>query len=116
MEFMWGDVQMNVVESTYNPPFAKPVISEIMILPAIGDTNAASIIQQGGRERYRAGFDGYFLTKAECDALMADYTFMTERIWTGADGESMLMVIEELTPFKRTVKGLFEFTIKLVEA
>lgn len=112
----WGTTELNIIKDSYLPPFAKVKLNIINILPGAENTAPASVLQQGGRERYQVQFSGFVRCYAEYQALLTDYINMTERTFEGADGFSMTMIISDFQPGKRTLFPLkIEYSITLME-
>ncbi len=112
----WGLTELNVIKDTYTPPVARPKLNVIGILPGADNTAPASVIQQGGRERYQVSFVGYMRTYAEYEVLHNDYINLTPRVFEGAYGFVQTMIISDLQPGKRNLKpAIIEYTITLME-
>ena len=111
--FTWGSTNLNVVPNAYNPPHTSNGLVEINILPD-GTTNPASVIQQAGRGRMRANFEGFTRSYSDYKSLRDDYIALTQR--TFADGnESLTMIINELSPATLIFSDKWEYTITLLE-
>lgn len=115
MAYTWGSTTLKVAKNSYAPLFANNGIVEINILPD-SSGNAASILQQGGRNRKRISLSGYG-TEAEYYALLTDYYAATSRVFTDTDGNTLTSVIEALSA-TREDNGLYPYvySITLVEA
>lgn len=112
----WGTTELNVIKDTYVPPYAKAQLNIINILPGADNTAPASVLQQGGRERYQLSFSGFVRSYAEYQALLEDHINMIERTFEGADGFSMTMIISDFQPGNRTLFPLkIEYSVKLIE-
>lgn len=109
--YTWGSIDLLVAKGSYNPPSASNGITEIKILPD-SSGNAASVLQQGGRERKRASFKGY-ATELNYKSLETDYYATTERTFTDIDNNSFVAAIESFNAVK---KGeYYEYSITLLE-
>ncbi|MDF2881671.1 MAG: hypothetical protein K0R54_2228 [Clostridiaceae bacterium] len=112
----WGTTELNVIKDSYIPPFAKPKLNVIEILPGADNTAPSSIIQQGGRGRYQVSFNGFVRNNTEYQALLDDTINLTERTFDGADGFTMNMIISDFTPTKRSLFPLkIEYSMTLME-
>lgn len=112
----WGNTELNVIKNTYTPPVAKPKLNVIEILLGVDNTAPASVIQQGGRERYQVSFAGWVKTYAEYETLLEDYINLTPRTFEGGYGFTQTMVITDLQPGKRNlIPAIIEYTITLLE-
>jgi len=113
MPYLWGSTVLKITPGTYKPPHSENGLVVIEILPD-GTTNPASVIQQAGRSRAVANFDGFTRSYADYKALHDDYIALTER--TFADGnESLTMIISELSPATMVINGKWEYSITLME-
>lgn len=112
----WGTTNLNIIKDSYIPPFAKSNLNIINILPGADNTIPASVIQQGGRDRYQVSFDGFIRNYTDYKALQDDHINMTSRTFTGADGFSTSMIISDFKPGRRTLFPLkLEYSITLME-
>lgn len=112
----WGTTELNIIKDSYTPPYAKTQLNVINILPGADNTAPASVIQQGGRERYQVTFSGFVRSYAEYQALLNDHINMNERTFGGADGFSMTMIISNFQPGNRKLFPLkIEYSITLLE-
>lgn len=100
----WGDTKLNIIKDSYIPPHAETVFTDIPLIPTPGDfSEPASIVQQGGRGRYKTQFSGFVKTYAEYQALENDYLGGVVKVFDGADGFSMDMFIFDIKPTRRSL-------------
>lgn len=112
----WGATKLNVVKDTYTPPVSLAKLNTIDLLPGLDNITPASVIQQGGRERYQVSFSGWANTYAEYEELLNDHINLTPRVFEGAYGFSQMMIISDLQPGKRNlIPAIIEYSITLVE-
>lgn len=111
--FTWGITTLKVVPGTYNPPHCENGLTEINILPDASG-NLASVMQQAGRGRYRASFDGFTSSYAAYKALLNDSIAQTERVFVDGN-ETLTMTIESLSPATMVIDGKWEYSITLME-
>jgi hypothetical protein len=109
--YTWGTMDLLVAKGSYNPPTASNGITEIKILPDASG-NAASVLQQGGRDRKRASFKGYAL-ETDYKLLETDYYAAAERTFTDIDNNSFTAAIESFNADKNG--EYYEYSITLVE-
>lgn len=114
--FKWGSTEIKVLRDTYIPPYAETVLTEIHLIPAADNLDPQTVIQQGGRGRYRVNFSASVSTYTEYQALMDDYINQTQRTFVGADGYSENMTISALSQAARKLYPTrFEISMTLVE-
>lgn len=100
----WGNTQLNVIKDSYIPPHAETVFTDIPLISVPGDfSEPASIVQQGGRGRYKTQFSGFVRIYAEYQALEDDYLGGVKRVFDGADGFNMEMFIFDIKPTGRSL-------------
>lgn len=113
----WGTTELNIIKDSYMPPYAESKLNVIGILPGLGNTTPANILQQGGRGRYQVSFDGFVRSYSDYQALLTDALNMTERTFYGADDFEMTMIISEIQPKGRTLFPLkIDYSITMMEA
>ncbi len=111
----WGTQTINILQDSYAGPVADAGIVEIDILP--GGEGPASVIQQGGRRRKTASWDGW-ATKTDVDDLLDDYYGGTAKTFTAADGTSFLAVIQSISYRPTQLSGgtFYIYSISILEA
>lgn len=109
----WGNTTLKVKPGTYSPLHCTNGLVEIEIL---SDTSGdpATVLQQAGRGRKRASFEGFTFAYADYEDLHDDYLALTERTFTGPEG-SLTMIISELSPATMVVNGKWEYSVTLME-
>lgn len=114
--FMWGDKDLIVSDGTYIPPHATVDLEEIEVIKGLDNTTPNSVLQQGGRNRIEASFQGLLFSFEELNAFYDDDIAKTERTFTDPYGLSLNMIIKEFAIGKWKHNQEFEYTIKLLEA
>ena len=116
MPMTWGSTDITCYVHTYRPPVAGSGIVELQLLPNPADPDAVcSILQQTGRTRKRAYWEGYVRDIADYESLLADHLNAMTRTFVGPDGTSLSCIIEsiEVTFIQ---DDLINYSITLVEA
>lgn len=111
--YTWGSTALLVAKNSYKPPQAENGLSEIKILPDTSG-NPASVVQQGGRARKRASFEGYATESGYC-ALLTDYYAATSRTFTDLDGNALTAVIENISSVRENSPYPYKYSITLME-
>lgn len=111
----WGSTEINHYWGTYRPPYAEAGINEITILAAPGASTPATVLQQNGRSRKRASWEGFTTSLADYNSLQDDKLAATTRTFTGAGGETLSAIIESLSE-PEYYDGMINYSLTLVEA
>ena len=114
MAFSWGATALKVIPGSYSPPHVNSNLVLIDLIPGT-DGAAKPIIQQGGYDRAKAGFDSFVTSYTDYSSLLADYKAATER--TYADGTySGTMIISYLSEAIEEVPGRkWTYSIQFME-
>lgn len=103
MAHTWGSTTLKVTPGTYSPPHANSNLVLIDLIPGT-DGAAKPIIQQGGYDRLKAGFDSFVTSYTDYSSLLADYKAATERSY-GDGTYSGTMIISYLSEAIEEVPG-----------
>ena len=110
----WGDTKLKIMSNSYLPSYTEMHFTEIPTIPSF-DNTSKPILQQGGRSRRRVRFVGFVKTWQEYLDLENDYLQSIEKEFTGPEGDSQMMIIELLRPYRRTFPVGYEYEISLLE-
>jgi len=113
--YLWGEKILKIEPGSYSPPHAIKQREIIDILPGADSVTANSIIQDGGRERYRTAMNGFCTSYAEYLDLYTDYMASVSRVFTGPDGETLTAMIYELSEPTREMYMKYNYSITLME-
>jgi len=113
--YKWGDKTLMIEPGSYNPPYAPKQREIIDIIPGADLTRSNSVMQDGGRERYRVAMKGFCNTYAEYLELYTDYMASITRVFIGPDSETLTALIYELSEPSREMYKKFTYSITLME-
>jgi len=113
--YKWGEKKLKIEPGSYSPPYAPRQREIIDLIPGADLTRPNSVMQDGGRERYRVAMNGFCNTYAEYLELYADYMASVSRVFIGPDGETLTAIIFELSEPSREMYKKFSYSITLME-
>lgn len=113
--YQWGSLKLKINPESYSPPHAVKQRSVIGVIHGADLSAPASVLQDGGRERYQTSMSGFTTTLTEYNELYNDYLASVVRTFTGPSGETLTGMIWELSPAKRVISSKFEYDLVLME-